>query len=51
MDPKKRDLALSVALSLFCAGLAWSVDHAVFSVVFLVLGLAAIIDAAERYLR
>jgi hypothetical protein len=38
MDAKKRDLALFAALSLFCAGFAWIVDHAVFSSVFLVLG-------------
>jgi hypothetical protein len=32
-------------------GVAWTVDHAGFSAVFLVLGVAAIIDVAERYWR
>jgi hypothetical protein len=48
MDAKKRDLALFAALSLLCAGFAWTVDHAVFSAVFFVLGVVAIISAAER---
>ena len=51
MDLKDRDLALFAALSLFCAGFAWTVDHAIFSAVFLVLGVAAILEAAERYWR
>jgi len=51
MDLKDRDLALFAALSLFCAGFAWIVDHAVFSVVFLVLGIAAIMEVAERSWR
>jgi hypothetical protein len=33
MDAETRDLALFAALSLFCAGVAWSVDHALFSAV------------------
>ena len=49
MDAKKRDLALFAALSLFCAGYALIVDHAVFSSVFLVLGVVAIISATERH--
>ena len=49
MDVETRDLVLFAALSLFCAGFAWTVDHAVFSAVFLVLGVAAIIEVAERY--
>jgi hypothetical protein len=51
MDLKERNLALFAALSLFCAGFAWTVDHAIFSAVFLVLGAAAIIEVAERYWR
>ena len=46
-----RDLALFAAVSLVCAGFAWTVDHAVFSAVFLVLGVAAIIDIAETHWR
>jgi hypothetical protein len=49
MDVENRDLGLFAALSLFCAGFAWTVDHAVFSVVFFVLGVAAIVEVAERY--
>jgi hypothetical protein len=48
MDLKDRDLALFAGLSLFCAGFAWTVDHAIFSAVFVVLGVAAIIEVAER---
>ena len=51
MDAKALDLALLAALSLLSAGLAWTVDHVVFSAVFFVLGVAAIIDGAERYCR
>ena len=51
MDLKDRDLALFAALSLFCAGFAWTVNHSVFSVVFLVLGVAAVLEAAERHWR
>jgi hypothetical protein len=51
MDLKERNLALFAALSLFCAGFAWTVDHAIFSAVFLVLGVAAIIEVADRYWR
>ena len=41
MDAKTRDLALLTALSLFCAGFAWILDHLVLGSVFFALGLVA----------
>jgi hypothetical protein len=51
MDAKERDLALFAALSLFCAGFAWIVDHPVFSSVFFVLGVVAIVGVFESQWR
>jgi hypothetical protein len=51
MDAKTRSLALLAALSLFCAGFAWIMDHAVFGLVFFALGVVAIFGAAERHWR
>jgi len=51
MDAETRDLALFAALSLFCAGVAWTVDHVIFSSVFFVLGVAAIVGAIEAHWR
>ena len=42
MDAKTRDLALLTALSLFCAGVAWTLDYLILGSVFFVLGLAAV---------
>ena len=41
MDAKTRKLALLTALSLFCAGVAWILDHLVLGSVFIALGAAA----------
>jgi hypothetical protein len=47
MDAKRtRGLVLLASLSLFCATLAWSADHSVFSSVFLALGAVAVLGAA-----
>jgi hypothetical protein len=47
MDAKTiRGLCLLAALSLFCAGLAWAMDHAVFSSVFAALSTVAAFGAA-----
>jgi hypothetical protein len=51
MDAETRDLALFAALSLFCAGLAWTVDHPLFSSLFFVLGLVAIVGVIETHWR
>jgi len=51
MDAKTRDLVLFAALSLFCAGFAWTVDHAVFGSVFFALGVVGIFGAAEGHSR
>jgi hypothetical protein len=49
MDAKRtRGLVKLAALSLFCAGLAWAVDHAVFSSVFAALSAVAALGAAPR---
>jgi hypothetical protein len=50
MDAKERDLALFAALSLSCAVFACAVDHPVFSSIFLVLGLVAIVCASRELL-
>jgi hypothetical protein len=44
MDAKTRDLALLTALSLFCAGVAWILDHLVLGWVFFVLGGVAALE-------
>jgi len=41
-----RDLALLAALSLFCAGIAWILDHLDFGFVFFALGVAAALEIA-----
>jgi hypothetical protein len=47
MDAKTiRALVSLAALSLFCATIAWAVDHAVFSSVFAALGAVAVLGAA-----
>jgi hypothetical protein len=47
MDAKTiRGLILLAVLSLFCATVAWAVDHAVFGAVFAALGAAATLSAA-----
>jgi hypothetical protein len=51
MDAKTRHLALLAALSLFCAGIAWIMDHAVFGSAFFALGAVGIFGVAERYWR
>jgi hypothetical protein len=51
MDAKIRALGLLAALSMFCAGFAWSWGHGVFALIFFVLGLVALFGAAERHWR
>jgi hypothetical protein len=51
MGAKTRHLALLAALSLFCAGIAWIMDHAVFGSAFFALGAVGIFGVAERYWR
>jgi hypothetical protein len=47
MDAKTtRDLVFLAALSLFCAAVAWAMDHTVFSAFFGALGVGAAIGAA-----
>jgi hypothetical protein len=46
MDAKTRDLALLAALSLFCAGVAWILDHLVLGSVFFALAVAAALGIA-----
>jgi len=46
-----RDLALLAALSLFCAGFAWSWDHLILGSVFFALGVVAALGIAEKYWR
>jgi hypothetical protein len=48
MDAKSRDLALLAALSLFCAGFAWSWGHVILGSVFFVLGVVAVLGIAEK---
>ena len=49
MDAKTtRGLFLLAALALFCANIAWAVDHVVFGSVFLALSAAAVLGAAPR---
>jgi hypothetical protein len=49
MDAKTRDLALLAALSLFCAGFAWSWGHVILGSVFFALGAVALLGIAERH--
>ena len=51
MDAKTRDLALLAALSLFCAGVAWILDHLVLGSVFFALGVVGVFGIAKRYWR
>src|SRR5262249_41057672 len=51
MNAKTRDLALLTALSLFCAGVAWILDHLVLGSVFFALGVAAALGIAQKYWR
>ena len=44
MDAKARSLALLAGLSLFCAGVAWILDHLVLGSVFFVLGGVAALE-------
>jgi hypothetical protein len=46
-----RDLALLAALSLFCAGFAWSWDHLILGSVFFAFGVVAALGIAEKYWR
>jgi hypothetical protein len=47
MDAKRtRGLVLLAALSISCAGLAWTMDHSVFTSVFAALGIVAGLGAA-----
>jgi hypothetical protein len=48
MDAKTRDLALLAALSLFCAGFAWSWDYIILGFLFFALGAVAVLGIAER---
>jgi hypothetical protein len=47
MDAKTiRGLVWLAALSLFCATVAWTVDHAIFASVFFALGTVAVLGAS-----
>jgi hypothetical protein len=49
MDAKTiRGLVFLAALSLFCATVAWAVDHAVFGSVFFALGTVAVLGADPK---
>jgi len=49
MDAKSRDLALLIALSFFCAGVAWILDYFILGSVFFALGVAALGIAWEHF--
>jgi hypothetical protein len=52
MDPRTRDgLLLLAALSLFCASVAWTLDRAVFALVFAALSAVATFHAAAPRAR
>jgi hypothetical protein len=47
MDAKRtRGLVKLAALSLFCATVAWTAEHAVFTSIFAALGTVAVLGAA-----
>ena len=47
MDAKiTRGLVLLAALALSCAGLAWAMEHAIFTSVFAALGTVSVLRAA-----
>jgi hypothetical protein len=46
MDAKAQELVLLAALSLFCAGVAWSWDHAILGSVLFALGGVAAVEIA-----
>jgi hypothetical protein len=51
VDAKTHDLVLFAAVSLLCAGFAWIVDHPLFTSLFFVLGLVAIVGVIETHWR
>jgi hypothetical protein len=52
MDAKSiRGLVWLTVVSLLCAIVAWTVDHAVFASTFVALGAVAILGAAFRHQR
>jgi hypothetical protein len=51
MDKTTHNLVLLAALSLFCASVAWSVDHDVFAVIFTTLSAVATFHAAAPIQR
>jgi hypothetical protein len=52
MDAKTtRDLALLAALSLFCAGFAWSWGYVILGSVFFALGVVAALGIAQKHWR
>jgi hypothetical protein len=52
MDAKTtRDLALLAALSLFCAGFAWSWGYVILGSVFFALGVVAALGIAQKRWR
>jgi hypothetical protein len=52
MDAKTtRDLALLAALSLFCAGVAWSWGYVILGSIFFALGVVAALGIAQKYWR
>ena len=47
MDTKRtRDLVYLAILSLFCASVAWAINHAIFGSLFTALSAGAILSAA-----
>ncbi len=51
MDAKTQELSLLAALSLFCAGFAWSWGHPIFAFIFFALAVIASGSAAYRHWR
>ena len=49
MDAKTRDIVLLIALSLFCAGVAWILDYLILGSVFFALGVTALGIAWEQW--
>jgi hypothetical protein len=49
MDAKTRDLALLAALSLFCAGFAWTWGHVILGSIFFALGVVAVLGLAKNH--
>jgi len=51
METKTRDLVLLTALSLFCAGIAWSWSYVILGSVFFAFGVVAALGIAQKHWR